>query len=204
MPTIKSAETRTLIENVRWETYVALADDRQRSSPRMCYLDGKLELMSPKKEHETAKSLLGRMIHAFCDLREIEILSVSSTTCRREDLERGFEADEAYYIEHALAVLSKVEIDLGSDPPPDLVLEIEITSSALPKMALFASMGIPEVWRHDGQTLKLFQLRGTLYEASSSSRALPGFPVVLAESLLTMRLSQGETALVRQFREPLE
>ncbi len=204
MPSTLPAETRTLIRNVRWETFVALAEDRQGSIPRMTYINGNLELMSPKKEHETAKTLLGRMIHAFCDIHEIEILSVASTTFHREDLERGFEADEAYYVEHAEAVLSKEEIDLSVDPPPDIVIEIEITSSALPKMTLFASMGIAEVWRHNGRTLKLFRLQDADYRQVDASVALPGFPVKLAESLLTKRLMQGETALVHQFRDALD
>ena len=101
MPTTVPAETRIVIENVRWETYVALVDDRQGSIPRMTYAQGRLELMSPKKEHEKVKSLIGRLIHAYCDVREIEIESVASTTFRRQDLNRGFEADESYYILHA-------------------------------------------------------------------------------------------------------
>jgi Uma2 family endonuclease len=188
---------------VRWETYVALADDRQGSVPRMTYSQGRLELMSPKKEHEKVKSLLGRMIHCYCDWQQIEIESVASTTFRRQDLGRGFEADESYYIAHAETVRSKEELDLAVDPPPDLVIEIEITASAIAKMELFAAMGVPEVWRHDGQSLRLFRLAESDYQSIFASVALPGFPVAVAERLLNQRLAQGETSLIRQFRSTL-
>ena len=204
MPTTSSAESRTLIENVCWETYLSLAENRPGNMPRMCYMEGNLELMSPKKEHETAKSLLGRLVHVFCDIRQIEILSVASTTFRRQDLDRGFEADESYYIEHAEFVRSKVEIDLSIDPPPELVIEIEITSSALAKLDLFATMGIQEVWRHNGRTLEIFRLRESRYDSIYASLALPGFPIKLAEYLLKNRFTEGETSLVRQFRDSLD
>ncbi len=204
MPATSPAETRTLIRHVRWETYVALAEDRRNGIPRMTFSKGLLELMRPKKEHEKVKSLLGRMIHAYCDCREIEIESVASTTFRRQDLDRGFEADESYYIEQSELIRSKVEIDLTIDPPPELVVEIEITSSAIAKLELFAEMGVPEVWRYDGQKLSYYRLVGSQYKKVDASVALAGFPPELAQSLLEQRLLQGETALIRQFRNSLE
>ena len=135
-------ETRTLIENVRWETYVALSDDRRGNVPMITYDQGLMELMSPKKEHEKIKTLLGRLVAAYAEAIGIEIDSVASTTFRREDLGRGFEADESYYIAHAVAMRAKDEIDLNVDPPPELVIEVEMTSSAICKLELFARLGI--------------------------------------------------------------
>ena len=204
MPVILPAESRTLVENVRWETYVALSDDRRGAVPRMTYDRGAMELMSPRKEHEKIKTLLGRLVAVFAEVRGIEIESVASTTFRREDLDRGFEADESYYIEHANAIRAKEEIDLAIDPPPDLVIEVEITSSAIRKLDLFAAIGVAEVWRHDGNKLRLFHLQAGDYKEMGTSAVLPGFPVAAAQSVLSERRRRGEIALVREFRSNIE
>ena len=99
--------------------------------------------------HEIAKRFVGRMIETFTLYRGIEIRSSSSTTFKRSELQRGFEADESYYIQHASELRGVREIDLTIHPPPDLVIEVDMTNSSIPKKALFAAMSIPEVWRYD-------------------------------------------------------
>lgn len=197
-------ETRTVIENVRWETYVALADDRRGSVPRITYDRSLMELMSPKKEHEKIKTLLGRLVAAYAEAMEIDIESVGSTTFRREDLDRGFEADEAFYITSADTIRAKDEIDLAIDPPPELIIEVEMTSSAIRKLELFAKLGIAEVWRHNGSRLSLFQLDGDGYRQVDHSLLLPGFPVADAETVVRNRNSLGEVALIKTFRESIK
>lgn len=203
MPTVTPAETRILIDNVRWETYVAFADDRLGASPRMTFSHGVLELMSPKKEHELVKTLLGRMVYMFCEEREIDLLSVGSTTFRRQDLGRGFEADESFYLQNADTVRSKEDIDLSIDPPPDLVIEVEITSPLMAKRDTFAAIGIPEVWRHNGQELTLWRLENSVYVELKESVVVPGFPSDIARRLLADRLAVRETEIMRQFRRSL-
>lgn len=197
------AETRTVMENIRWDTYVELSEQRRGSVPRMTYDEGVLELMSPRRQHEGIGCLLGRMIETFTEVRGIEIQSVASTTFKRRDLSKGFEADESYYIEHAEQVRAKEEIDLKTDPPPDLVIEVEITSSAIRKMELFAAMEVPEVWRHDGGRLTMSRLGKDGYDAITESRSLPGFTITMAENLLARRFDAGETALIAEFRRSL-
>ena len=203
------AETRTVMEHIRWETYVELADQRRGSVPRMTYDEGVLELMSPRRQHESIGCLLGRLVETYSEVRGIEIQSVASTTFKRSDLSKGFEADESYYIEHADQIRAKEELDLSIDPPPDLVIEIEITRSAIEKMKLFAAMGVPEIWRHDGTQLNFSRLRagsgvsGDVYENISESVALTGFTVEIAEHVLAQRLETGENALIAAFRQSL-
>jgi Uma2 family endonuclease len=197
------AEIRTVLENIRWETYVDLADQRRGSVPRMTYDEGVLELMSPKRQHEGIGRLLGRAVETFTEVRGIEIQSVASTTFKRQDLKKGFEADESYYIQHAELIRPKEEVDLLIDPPPDLVIEIEITASAIKKLQLFAGMGIPEVWRHDGQRLQMYRLIDSQYQLIDQSLELPGFTVQMAESILAKRFELGETAIIREFRQSL-
>ena len=192
------------MDDVSWETYVALADGRRESVPRIFYDRGLMELMSPKKEHEKIKTLLGRLIAAYAEAVELDIDSVASTTFRREDLQRGFETDESFYVVHANSMRAREEIDLSTDPPPELVVEVEMISSAIRKLELFAKLGIGEVWRHDGEQLRLFHLDGHTYREASQSRVLPGFPLAQAQAVLAKRNQEGEIALVKAFRLGVE
>ncbi|WP_182866873.1 Uma2 family endonuclease [Rhodopirellula sp. JC639] len=196
-----SSETRTVLDQISWDTYQRLADERRGSVPRIVYDRGRMELMSPGRQHEKLASLIGRLIEAYSEQAGIEIDSAASTTFRRIDLERGFEADRAYYIQHAPLMRPKMEVDLSVDPPPDLVVEVEITSSTIRKMELFASMGVPEVWRCDGSQLVVSHLQGDDYVESSSSQTFPGLALDMVESILTQRFDIGENALIATFRD---
>jgi Uma2 family endonuclease len=200
MPLLAPAETRTVLDNVRWETFLELAEGRSGSVPRMTYDRGVLELMTPRRQHEQLGCLIGRMVETFSEVRGIEILSCASTTFKRMDLDRAFEPDESYYIAHADEIRLKDEVDLLLDPPPDLVIEVEITSSAIAKLKLFAAMGVPEVWRHDGTRLTMLARSGDGYEPIASSIGLPGLTAATIDAFVARRFEMGETALIREFR----
>ena len=204
MQTLISAETRTVMENIRWETFVELAEQRRGSVPRMTYDEGVLELMSPRRQHENIGRLIGRVVETYTEVRNIEIQSVASTTFKRKDLQKAFEADESYYVEHAEQIRTKEEVDLTIDPPPDLVIEVEIPSSAIRKLRLFAAMGVPEIWRHDGELLEMFVLENGQYKPINSSHSLAGLTAATINLLLDKRFDLGETALIREFRKSLE
>ena len=204
MLVMESPETRTVLENVRWETFLELAEQRRGSVPRMTFDEGVLEMMCPKRQHENIGRLIGRMIETYSEVLGIEIQSVASTTFKRKDLKKAFEADESYYVQHAEQIRPKEEIDLTVDPPPDLVIEVEITSSAIMKLKLFAAMGVPEVWRHDGDRIEMFVLQVGQYNAIDSSLALPGLAAATINATLQRRFELGETALIREFRRSLE
>ena len=197
-------ETRTLVENVQWATYLALSSDRRGSVPRITFDRGLMELMSPKKEHEVIKTLIGRLIAAYAEAKEIDLLSVASTTFRREDLERGFETDEAFYVAHADAMRTKEDIDLQVDPAPELVVEIEMTSSAIRKLELFAALGVAEVWRHDGDELKVHRLTDDGYQVVDASVVLQDFTIAKANEIVRRRRDESEIKLVKTFRNSIE
>lgn len=194
-----STEQRVILRSVSWQTYVALSEESEGSSGRLTYDQGVLEIMSPGMPHEVAKKLIGRMIEAFSLHRGIEILSSSSTTFKRSELQRGFEADESYYIQNTFKVLGIGDIDLSIHPPPDLVLEVDMTSSSIPKKALFAAMKIPEVWRYDGESLWMGNLYQGAYQDLEQSLVLPDFPRDVAVKLLKRQGAVSETALIREF-----
>jgi Uma2 family endonuclease len=103
----------------------------------------------------------------------IEAEDLGSTTFRREDLERGFEPDSCFYIQNEERVRGKDRIDLAVDPPPDLVIEIDITSPSFSKLPIYAQIGVPEVWRYDGERLKILVLEGSDYVETAESAVFP-------------------------------
>lgn len=198
-----SSEQRVVLRSVSWETYLALTDETKSSSGRITYDRGVLEIMSPGMPHETAKRLIGRMIETFTLYHGIEIRSSSSTTFKRLELQRGFEADESYYIQHASELRGLSEIDLTMHPPPDLVIEVDMTNSSISKKGLFAAMKIPEVWRYDGASLWMGSLVQDGYQDLEQSLGLPEFPRELASKLLDRQVEENETALMRVFFDSL-
>ena len=197
-------ETRMVLENVAWEIYVELADQRRGSIPRMTYDNGVLEMMSPKRDHENIGRLIGRIVETYSELMDIEIISVASVTVKRSDLAKAFEADESYYVTHAAQLLGKKELDFAVDPPPDLVIEVELTSSAIKKMQLFAAMHVLEVWRHDGESLQMHRWLDGAYQRIESSVQLPGLTAQQINETLALRDTIGETKLIQGFRKSIQ
>ena len=200
----EASETRMVLENVSWETFVALADERRGSVPRMAYSEGVLEMMSPKRKHENLSCLIGRMIEAYSEIKGIEISSVASVTVKRSDLKKAYEAGESYYVTNLDQVLAKEELDFEVDPAPDLVVEVELTSSAIDKMELFAAMQVREVWRHDGKNVQFYRWVNGRYESILTSVELPGLDAVLINRFLERRLQAGETTFIRAFRREIQ
>jgi Uma2 family endonuclease len=177
---------------VSWETYERLlTDDEERRVPRMTYDQGVLELVTPSTPHEEDALVFAHLIFIVAANLSIPIRSVGSTTFRRKDLERGFEPDASFYVQNEERIRGKRQIDLTVDPPPDIILEMEMSRSALDKLPLFASMGIPEVWRCDGQRVTILILEQNRYRESSNSLALPA----LTSEVLTRFLAESRTML---------
>jgi len=133
-------------------------DDEERRVPRMTFDEGVLELVTPSLPHEKDALAITRIVDIVAAIIGVPILSAGGTTYRRKDLRRGFEPGASFYIQNESRVRDRPEINLAVDPPPDVVLEIEMSRSALDKLPLFASMGIPEVWRCDGQQVTVLIL----------------------------------------------
>jgi len=168
------SEQRVLLHNISWETYERLlAAQQDASAPRFTYDRGRLEIMSPSAEHEQFKEVITLLVNVTAEERAVDVEGFGSTTFRRADLERGFEPDACFYIEHVKRVRGKAHLDLTVDPPPELVIEIDITHPSLNKFLIFAQLGVPEVWRYDGRQLRIFRLTGTEYVESDESAVLP-------------------------------
>ncbi len=193
-------EQRLRLSAIPWETYVLYSDGLGPRHIRVTYDRGEMEVMTLSSKHERKKTLLARLVEALTEEMNIDIASFGSMTCRRVGLKRGLEADEAYWIENEPCVRGREDIDLDVDPPPDLALEVEVSRSTLNRMAIYAALRVPEVWRWDGKVVRVFLLtaRGT-YRHSDRSKAFPFLPLQkLAEFLNRSDLS--ETQLLRTFR----
>lgn len=192
--TLSQTEQKVIIEDVSWQTYERLlADLADRSAPRLAYDCGTLEIMSPTPRHEELNRNLALVVNILAAAFGLDVRNLGSTTFRREDLSRGFEPDSCFYIEHEAAVRGKAKIDLTQDPPPDLVIEIDITSGSLDKFPIYRQVGVPEIWRYDGHGLTILHLVDDDYQEQASSRAFPVVKATDLAQLLQASLSQPST-----------
>jgi Uma2 family endonuclease len=129
--------------------------------------------MSPSSEHEEYKQALTMLVVMLADGLGIDIRNLGSTTFKRSELERGFEADVCFYVQSAARMHGKIHIDPAVDPAPDLVIEVEVTAPALNKLPIYAEFHVPKIWRYDGARLVVLHLSGNEYFESSKSLAFP-------------------------------
>jgi Uma2 family endonuclease len=169
-----------VLHHVSYESYVAMADAiMDRPSVRFTFDRGTLEIMTTSNRHEWYKARLGRVLEVACEVVGRPWVCGGSQTLRGVELQRGFEPDQCYWIANESRVREPFFLwDPALYPPPDLVIEIEITRSAVAKLDLFAAYRIPEVWRFDETTLRVYLLQGNgTYQESSASPNLPGLSV---------------------------
>jgi Uma2 family endonuclease len=193
-------ELRKEVFGVAWKSYRAMLEALGDFHLRHIYDQGYLLLMSPLQSHDWVKRLIGRFIESMAFDQQLAIKSIGSTTITSEDEERGFEPDEAYYIASEPKVRGKLEFEPDVDPPPDLIVEIDVTSSSLDQLSLYAAMGVPEVWIHDGKHLQfLTRNRRGKYDVAETSRAFPFLAPSDIEKFLKQRGDMDETSLTREF-----
>lgn len=200
-PEWTSDTQRLLLHNVEWADYEALLTALERHHLRTTYDRGNMEFMTLSPEHERYRGMLHLFLQVLTEELGIRQIPLGMTTCRRQDLERGLEPDDCFYIKNWETARSKKRLDLSIDPPPDLAIEIDITRSSLKRMAIYAKLRVGEVWRFDGKTLRIHLLdRKGKYQAAAAS---PTFPTVPLESLVQFLkdgMDQDEASVGRAFR----
>ena len=196
------AEERFILHDVNWETYEQLLTNYvDSSSPRFAYDRGVLEIMSPSSEHEELTEIITQLVYILAEEWGFEYRNFGRTTFRRRETESGFEPDSCFYIQSVESISGVRRLDLSIHPPPDLVIEVEMTSPALKKFPIYARMNVPEIWRYDGQEVRILLLQAEDYVESEASRTIPR----LNSSDLTQLVEQSKTlkrsAWVRAARE---
>jgi Uma2 family endonuclease len=195
-------EQRFVLNDVSWAAYEALlADHVDRSVPHFTFDQGVLEIVSPSFTHEECNRTLALIVEVYAEEMDIDICNAGSTTFRREEWQRGFEPDSCFYIQNAGRIRGKAQIDPKVDPPPDLVIETDISHYSLDKLPIFAQFGIPEVWRYDGEKILIYSLAGGGYVEGEESVVLPGLTAGDLSRFLEEGKSSPRTAWLRGLRE---
>jgi Uma2 family endonuclease len=205
MATVELAQliepNRFVLDGVDYQAYKRAADALGERPFRATFDGRRVEFMTTSTRHEGWKSFIGRMLEALSEELEMDIACFGSMTMRRDDMERGLEPDECYYIQSESLVGHRLDLDLEHDPPPDLAVEVEVSRSLLDRIGIYAKLGIPEVWRFDGehfQVLLLDEAGG--YEPARSSLSFPMLPLNEFARFLLMRERTGDSRTVRAFR----
>src|SRR5262249_29360343 len=171
---IPATDQLVVLHNVSWETYLRLLEDlADQSSIRVAFENGDMEIMSPTAEHEELNRTVARFLEAVAAALDLDIRSLGSTTFKRKDVTRGFEPDSCFYLQNAAAIKGKTRLDLNIDPPPDLVIEIDITSGSLNKLPIYAALGVQEIWQYRDGKVDILLLKGASYLDAEFSSTLP-------------------------------
>jgi Uma2 family endonuclease len=196
---------RVVINDVRWDTYERLLEDFEHHHIRLTYDRGKLEIMSPTKRHERFKRLMAKFVDGISRGFQMPVYSLGSATLKEVELARGIEADDWFYIQSEPLVRGKDEIDLEHDPPPDLGIEIDITSTVDDRLPVYWELGVPEiwVWRADAVRFLHRRPRGKYVEARKS-KAFPFLTPAILMRFLEQRNEMDETSLVDALVEYLK
>jgi Uma2 family endonuclease len=194
---------RVYATGIPWSVYTRLADlrDERRSGVKITFDRGRLEIMSPSFWREKPNLRLGQIVTALAEELGLRLVSARSTTFRREQAEQGLEPDDCFYISHAARMVGVEDIDLAIHPPPDLVIEVDVTNSSVPKEPIHGPMGVPELWRHeDGEVAIRFLQGDQTYQSVERSLA---FPQVSADDLSRLLIQTNhldDIAAIRHYR----
>lgn len=187
------------LSGISWKTYETLLEELSDRRLRLTYNRGNLEIMAPSPEHELNKRVLGRFIETIAEELEVSIYPLGSTTFKQPELS-GAEPDECFYIRNIAAVQGKKRLNMEADPAPDLVLEIDITSSSQNRLQVYADLGVAEVWIYNGESLVIQQLQNSSYIAVQTSQFFGNLSISDIASWLQRSTTMDYLALVKAFR----
>jgi Uma2 family endonuclease len=194
-----------ILNDVPWEEYEKLLSDLGEGyAVRIAYDRGRLEIMSPTARHEMYKDLLLRMVDSLAEINEVVLETRGSTTFKEKQLLQGAEPDTCFYVENAQRIIGKGDIDLAKDPPPDIIVEVDVSHQSTGKLSFYSAIGVREIWRYDERQVRIFHLVEGRYVEIPSSLT---FPVLTAEVLtdtLEQSKTEGQSAALRTFRQWLK
>ncbi|XZN91976.1 MAG: Uma2 family endonuclease [Microcoleus sp.] len=201
-PPLQSSEEKLItLTGIKWQTFKAIMSDvGDGRAWRIAYAEGVLEIRMPLTEHEEPVGMIEHFVGVIVDEMEIEMRQIGALTLEREDLTRAIEPDTCFYIQNESVVRGK-SINLPADPPPDLVVESDYTSSSLNKFSIYAALGVPEIWRYRNQSLVVYQLVEGSYQERENSLAFGFLPIAEIPAFIEQSKTIGQRAAVRLFRE---
>jgi Uma2 family endonuclease len=193
---------KLILQSVGWDVYEQVLKQYQNSNEvHFAYDDGFLEVEVPLFEHEAANRVLQNLVTTICAEKEIDFINAGSTTFRKRAKSKGCEPDTAFYIQNESRVRGLKNLDLNQDPPPDLVIEVDVTSPSLNKMPIYAALGVSEVWLYNGERVIFYKLFGGIYQEIQNSLALPILDSQTANNFLQKGLTESSSKWIREIRD---
>lgn len=190
----------TVIPGTSWEAYERFLEENGDRRIPHSYVDGELRIMAPSPRHERSKRWFARLVDALTEELNIPCCSLGSTTLKSILRKKGAEPDEGYMIANAAVLRGRLDYDLAKDPPPDLLIEIDITSPSLKRLAVYAAIGVPEVWIYNGESLTVLLLQEGNYVEHESSAAFPAVPMQEFATWIEEARGLDETVWIKDFR----
>ncbi|NMG09596.1 Uma2 family endonuclease [Brasilonema sp. UFV-L1] len=189
-----------LLKDITWQQLENILEELgEKRAARISYSNGWLEIMVPLPEHEKDKEIVGEFVRILLDELQIDFEPLGSTTFKNERMTQAIEADACFYIQNYASVIGKNRIDLTVDPPPDLAIEIDITSRT--QFNNYEILGVPELWRYTQQGLQIHLLQQGKYVEANFSPNFPGIPIVeLVNEYVKQCLSVGRSQAIRGFK----
>ncbi len=209
----KPSEQRIVLEKINWQQFEALlAEMGANRATRFTYDRGRLEMMTPLAEHDRCHKLIESLILVLVDTANLRVEGYKAPTLQRRDLGIAVEPDTGYYIQHEAQMRGKLAIDLSTDPPPDIILDVSLSSSSLDRLSLYAALDIPEVWCYISQpgddffkgTLQLYCLVDHRYIESAQGFAFPFLPAKQILQFIDQSDALGLMTALRVLREWLQ
>lgn len=194
---------RLLIHDLGWSEFQAILDELgEKRASRIAYSDGILEIRMPLPKHEREKSILGDIVKVLLEELEIDCECFGSTTFNRQEMNYGIEPDECFYIQNHQLMIGKDRLDLSVDPPPDLAIEVDVTSKT--QIEAYTRLGVPELWVYEDTELKIYLLQAGQYQTSTTSPTFSELPILewVSEALEQSR-AIGRSPALRAFHQKI-
>ena len=189
------------LRNVSWNEYQRLLDGLdERPRFRLTYNLGDLHIMTKTFRHESFAALFSPLILVLCEELGIEVIGAGTTTLSSENTLSSAEGDDCYYFDHLIEVGEKDRLDLTVDPPPSILVEVDITNPSINKFPIYATLRIPEIWHFDGTVVTFYQLSEMEYLSTTHSVKFPFLPADVLPPLLQQGKKEGTMKMMRNFR----
>ncbi len=195
---------RIQLQNIDWAEFEAILEELGDRRPnRIAYFENILEIRMPLPKHEKAKVLIGDMVKILLEELDVDNEGFGSSTFKRSNMSAGIEPDECFYINHALEMRGKDRVDLAIDPPPDLAIEVDVTS--VTGLEAYQALGVPELWRFEEGKLRISLLQNGLYQDSTISPNFPQFEIIaMVEQAIAQSKTEGRNQTLKAFRRTVQ
>lgn len=195
-------EATLTLHGVTWETYEELLESvGEAPALRISYNEGVMQIMTVSFEHEYFAEVIERLVDRLSMILRVKIIFFGRATMKRQKKLKGSEPDACFYVQSAAVIGNRFRLNLDSDPPPDIVVEIDIHHESLSKFPIYAGLGVPEIWHYDGQKLTIHQLQNDQYAETPISPSLPMLTSAVLRDFLDRSQSQDQYETLLAFED---